>query len=111
MAGHPKQTDERCFLARLDGCVPYTGSHMLSVSWQLQEVCPDPEAGNEWQSSSTFLRVCEAHKRLAASIRSEHMIMRDAHLAFRQVLDSHSRPGPAFRKMKGCEIKEYQACR
>lgn len=50
-----------------------------------QEVCPDPEAGNTWEGSRTFLRVREASKRLQASIRSEHTLMRDAHAAFRQV--------------------------
>ena len=51
----------------------------------LQENCPDPAAGNAWAGSRTFLRVREAHKRLSASIRSEHALMRDAHLTFRQV--------------------------
>ncbi|BDA44478.1 hypothetical protein COCOBI_05-6650 [Coccomyxa sp. Obi] len=55
------------------------------VSAMLKENCPNPTAGNTWQGSRTFLRVREAHKRLSASIRSEHTLMCDAHLAFRQV--------------------------
>lgn len=50
-----------------------------------QKDCPNREGDNQWQGSRTYLRVMEAHKRLAASLRHEHALMCNAHAAFRQV--------------------------
>lgn len=49
----------------------------------VQETCP--RGGKHWKGSSTYLSLLGAQRRLSASIRAEHELMRQANLTFRQV--------------------------
>ena len=61
-------------------CAKHEGSCTIAG---MQETCP--RGGKHWKGSSTYLSLLGAHRRLAASIRAEHELMRQANLTFRQV--------------------------